>query len=474
MDKLSEKCAVAAVAGNNQAAVYTIEILRSLQHRGQEASGVVSFASNEIGVKEHREPGLVRDVYNDDEKIANLVGNIAIGHNRYSTSGDRNLHKQPVIDESIGFGFAHNGNLPNTLALESGLQKHNVITSRLNDSEMMARTLATKIREGNNLPEAIQNSFADFQGAFSCVTLHDNMIVAFRDSYGIRPLALGDMNQGSWAVSSETCGLDDIESNYIRDIKPGEMVILSPNKPPEAIQISEGQDKLDIFEFVYFAHPTSTLYGERVGEVRRRFGQELADEHGSNIANNALVVPVPETSIQAAEGLAKNLDLDHEMSISKKPFMGRTFITPEQAQRSRQIELKYSIIPESLQDRDIVLVDDSIVRLNTIPALVERVRHAGAKTVSVLIASPPVRYPDFYGIDTPRQSELAGAYLTTEQMRKKINAEYLGFLSLSRMIRATNNPIEKFNLSCFTGDYPIPIGNHANTLVKPVSDEYLD
>lgn len=474
MSELGEKCAVAAVVDADPAAVYAIEVLRSLQHRGQEASGVVTYESTETGIKEHRDSGLVRDVYNNPKKVADLAGKVAIGHNRYSTNGDRNRHKQPVIDESIGFGFAHNGNLPNTSALEKKLGSHNVITSRLNDSEMMARTLATEIREGHSLPQAIQNSYSSFEGAFSCVALHDNQVVAFRDNRGIRPLAFGDMQQKGWAVSSETCGLDAVEAHYIRDIKPGEMIIFSTNNPPESIQIEKGKEKLDIFEFVYFAHPTSTLYGERVGEVRRRFGQELADEHGNNIANNALVVPVPETSIQAAEGLAKNLNLDHEMSISKKPFMGRTFITPEQAQRSRQIELKYSIIPESLQDRDVVLVDDSIVRLNTIPALVERVRHAGAKTVSVLIASPPVRYPDFYGIDTPRQSELAGAYLTTEQMRKKINAEYLGFLSLSRMIRATNNPIEKFNLSCFNGDYPISIGNYVNTLVKPVSDEYLD
>lgn len=473
-DKPIEKCAVVGITDPEDSAIPTIEALRALQHRGQEASGVASQHDGNGILTIHSEPGLVKDVYAKKKVIDNLKGNYSIGHNRYSTNGARNEHLQPVFDKSIGFAFAHNGNLPVTTQLEKKLQKHNVITSALNDSELMARTIATYIRNGKDLPDAIIKAYKNFKGAFSCVAMHNNQIVAFRDSNGIRPLALGDHGSKSWAVTSETCALDAIGAEYLREVRPGEMLILSLNESPESIQISEGNEKLDIFEFVYFARPDSILYGERVSEVRRRFGQELANEHAEAIPENAVVVPVPDTSIPASEGFAEALGLRTRQAIVKDRYIGRTFILPNQIGREKELNIKHNIIPEAIVGKDVVLIDDSIVRLNTIPKIVKKVQDAGAKSVIVLIASPPVRFPDYYGMDTPSQDELAAANMTPKEMCIQINAEYLGFLSLSRLVRATNNDENRFNLSHFNGEYPVNIGNKIKALIKPVSLEYID
>lgn len=472
-DKPNEKCAVVGIVDESNASRLAIEALRAMQHRGQEASGIASQLDDGT-LNTHRELGLVKDVYRDPQTIASLAGSLAVGHNRYTTNGDREKHPQPVVDESIGFAFAHNGNLPNTTKLENKLQRHNVITSRLNDSEMMARILATSIRDGQTLPEAIAKGFNNFKGAFSCVAMHDGQVIAFRDKMGIRPLSYGSLPKQGWATTSETCGLDIAGASFINDIQPGQMMIFTPNNPPESVQLADGQEKLDMFEFVYFARPDSVLYGERVSEVRRRFGQELAKLHEEHIPDNAIVVPVPDTSVPAAEGFAETLNLRTRQAIVKDRYVGRTFILPEQHERERQLHLKHSTIPEVINNQDIVLIDDSIVRLNTMPKIVQKIKKDGARSVTVLIASSPVRYPDFYGMDTPRQSELAAFYMTREEMRRAIGAEYLGFLKLSNMVKATRHPASKFNLSCFNGDYPISIGNWKNTLSEPVSLEDID
>lgn len=473
---LGEKCAVSAVMSNDGlAAELVAESLFALQHRGPEASGISSMLPSGW-LKSIREVGLVRDVF-DSDSLAELDGNLAIGHNRYSTNGDKKLHLQPVIDESIGFAFAHNGNLPDTDILESHLSKHNIITSRLNDSEMMARSLAQNIRSGNELPTAIEQNFELFKGAFSCIAMHGDTIVAFRDNYGIRPLALGKFTEdGGYVVSSETCAFDPIDATYIREVNPGEMLIISDDGKLDSRQLEEPNFNLDMFELVYFARHDSVLYGERINEIRRRFGNTLAITHppiGNNI-ENIFVVPIPDTSMPAAEGYAEALSLRHRNAIIKNRYIGRTFLQPSQQERHGQLKRKHNVIPESIKDRDIILIDDSIVRGNTMPRLVEQVRMAGAKTVSVLIASPPVRFPDFYGIDTPAQSELMAFNMTPEEMRRKINADYLGFLSISHLIAASGQNYDKFNLSCFNGEYKIDIGKQAKIVKKPISEEYMD
>lgn len=470
-----EKCAVAGVVTTDSevlASGQVYEELFAMQHRGPEASGIASRLTDG-SLESHKAPGMVQDVY-DEESILRLSGSMAIGHNRYSTFGSKFKHLQPIEDSAIGFAFAHNGNLPVTRHLETHLGKHNIDPKHLNDSEMMGAAIAQYIRNGHDLPDAVELAYPLFKGAFSCVAMHDGVLVAFRDSKGIRPLALGTFENG-YAVASETCGLDIIDATYDREVEPGEMIIVTEDGV-ESRQVADGESRLDMFEFVYFARHDSRLYGQSVDQVRRRFGEQLAEQHPPHTDNwkNIVVVPVPDTSIPAAEKYAQKLGLPHESGIIKNRYIGRTFMQPTPERRTHQLRRKHNIIPEVMRDRDVILIDDSIVRLNTLPRLVKLAYMSGARSVSALIASPPVRFPDHYGIDTPSQSELAAANMTTEEMKEKIGCEYLGFLSLSRMVDATSLPADSFNLSCFTGEYPIGIGHHKSDINIPVSMEFID
>ncbi len=467
---MREKCAVAAMTSSlsRDAAPEMYELLFAMQHRGVEGSGIASY--NQAGVSLHSGPGMVRDIY-DESTISALAGNVAIGHNRYTTSSRDVVHNQPIVDSSIDFAFAHNGNLPDTDSLESHLQNHNFRTQRMNDSEMMSSTISQLIRDGYDLPDAITRSYDLFHGAYSCVAMHDGTAVAFRDECGIRPLAVGQTMESKVAVS-ETCALDIIDARYLFDVEPGEMIIMRGDTIDRQ-QLKPANPKLDMFELVYFSRHDSYLYGQSVNEVRYRFGEKLADEHPptSGINGDTLVVPVPDTSVPAAEGYADALGLRHRQAIIKNRFIGRSFMQPTDHERRTQLRRKHNIIPESVKGKDIILIDDSIVRLNTMPRLVALAREAGAKTVQVLVASPPVRFPDYYGIDTPEQTELAAAQLTIEQIRERSSADYLGYLSLRGMIEATGVKQDKFNLSCFTGEYPIDIGKRTREINAPVSME---
>lgn len=477
--ELNEKCAVAAVitkdtAANAAAMVY--ESLFAMQHRGSEASGIVSETAGQR-MAYRRALGMVIDVYSAAD-ITRLAGPIAVGHNRYSTSGAKDSHAQPVIDEPIGLALSVNGNLPSTVKLETYLAKHGIRTNGLNDVEMMGYAIAQHIRSGASLPDAIKQAYPLFTGAYSAVAMHNGSLVAFRDACGIRPLSLGEID-GGYAVASETCGLDIIDATYVRDIKPGEMIVIT-NDGMESHQLAEGTHKLDMFELVYFARHDSYLYGQSVNEVRRRFGEQLAIEHPPKDVDlqNVVVVPVPDTSVPAAEGYADKLGVRHAQALIKNRYIGRTFMQPTDADRHRHLRRKHNIIPEAVKDRDVILIDDSIVRLNTMPRLVELTYAAGARSVSVLIASAPVRFPDFYGIDTPDQSELAAANFTIAQIKDKLGnhkkCKDLGFLSLDGMVAATGLPADMFNLSCFNGEYPIDIGEHKARINTPVSMEYAE
>lgn len=475
--ELNEKCAVAGtiIQENTGAAAFVYESLFAMQHRGAEASGIVSEATSG-SLRHHREQGMVVDVYSEED-MRRLAGSIAIGHNRYSTSGSKEGHRQPVMDEPIGFALSVNGNLPTTTKLEEYLSRHGIVTDGINDVEMMGYAIAQHIRSGLTLPEAIKHAYPLFTGAFSAIAMHKGSLVAFRDAFGIRPLALGEMRNG-YAVTSETCGLDIIDATYMREVRPGEMVIMTKDSLTSEI-ITEGQEKLDMFELVYFARHDSQLYGQSVNEVRRRFGEQLAEEHQpwQDSPNNVVVVPVPDTSIPIAEGYADKLGLRHTQALIKNRFIGRTFMQPTQNDRREHLRRKHNIIADAVRDKDVIYIDDSIVRLNTIPRLVQLAYEADARSVSVLVGSPPVRFPDFYGIDTPNQDELAAANLTIEQMRERMGTDkkchYLGFLSLDGMIKATHLPREMFNLSCFTGEYPIDIGERRTEIHEPVSREMV-
>lgn len=469
-ERIKEKCAVGAMTSSydHDVAPEMYEALFAMQHRGVEGTGIASYGNSDISL--HSGSGMVRDVYSH-EAISALRGKLAIGHNRYTTSGHDSVHNQPIVDGSIGFAFAHNGNLPDTELLQSHLQKHNFRTQNMNDSEMMAASISQLIRDGHDLSEAIKRSSDLFRGSYSCVAMHDGVLAAFRDECGIRPLAVGQTRAGKM-IASETCALDIIDAHYLFEVEPGEMITIEGNtldrhqiKPPNA--------KLDIFELVYFARHDSYLYGQSVNEVRYRFGEQLANEHPphSDVEDNTLVVPVPDTSVPAAEGYADALGLRHRQAIIKNRFIGRSFMQPNDHERQTQLRRKHNIIPESVAGKDVVLIDDSIVRLNTMPRLVALAKEAGARTVQVLVASPPVRFPDYYGIDTPRQSELAASHLTIDQIRQRTAADYLGYLSLSGMIEATHADSDRFNLSCFTGEYPIDIGARAREIQPPISME---
>lgn len=471
---MHEKCAVVGYVTDNpeqRAAERAYSGLYALQHRGVEASGIAS-SDLDGSFHEHRAPGMVRDVY-DREKILSLTGQLAIGHNRYSTNGSRKAHLQPVTDDLIRYAMATNGNLPLVDRLRERLEHNNYRTDNFNDSEMMAHAIALELRGGHKLSDAVERAHSLFHGAYSTVAMHNGIIVAFRDPMGVRPLELGEHESG-YAVASETSGIKGMGAEHSRSIKPGEMVVITPREV-DSVQLAGGEEKLDIFEFVYFARPDSMIYNQRVAVVRYRMGEQLAEQY-SELANleNALVVPVPDTSIHAAEGFAKTLGLDYTAgAVVKNRYVGRTFMLPSQDMRELSLEIKHSIIPEFVEGKHLIFVDDSIVRINTAPMITKRAFEAGAADVTFLSASPPVLYPDFYGIDIAEQHELAAANMTLEEMQQRIGAHTLGFLDLSRMVAATGLPAEKFNLAAFNGEYPIDIGRHRDEIREPVETRYL-
>ncbi|MFZ1360843.1 MAG: amidophosphoribosyltransferase [Candidatus Saccharimonadales bacterium] len=475
LDKLHEKCAVVGVStnhvGDNEAARIAYQALFALQHRGAEGSGIVTTDGSELRVV--RAPGMVRDVYHDDE-IAYLQGKLAVGHNRYSTNGDRHAHLQPVINDSIGFAFAHNGNLPDTDVLEAYLTKRRYVTSQYNDSELFGNALASKLHGGRDIEAAVREVCELAVGAYACVGMHDGIMFGFRDPHGIRPLELGEFD-GGMILASETCALDTVGAKHMRSVKPGELVVIRDGELVLSVQFAPATEHFDVFELVYFARHDSIMNGQRVNEVRRRFGEELAKAHvpWQKSTKSVLVTAVPDTSVPAAEAYAESLNLSHQTAVIKNRYIGRTFMQPTQASRQSNLRLKHTLISERIKGRDVYLIDDSIVRGNTLPRLIALVRESGAKSVSVLIASPPIRFPDFYGVDTPQQVDLMAANLTVEQMRVAIGADYLGFLSVSAMVRATGIPRKSLNLAAFTGEYPVDIGKQRVHIKKPASNEYM-
>lgn len=473
-DRLREKCAVVGVSlknSGNDAAHVAYQALFALQHRGVEGSGIVTTDGGVL--RAVRRPGMVRDVFDQDD-LTQLEGSIAVGHNRYSTSGNKLAHLQPVVSDAIGFAFAHNGNLPDTAALEEYLEKRGYLTSQYNDSELFGNAIASKLHGGRQFADAIAEVSEMAIGAYACVVTHNGNLVGFRDPHGIRPLEIGKLKDGI-VLASETCALDTVGASYLRSVEPGEVVTIRNGKIVDSYQFAQPNEHLDAFELVYFARHDSIFRGQRVDAVRRRFGIELAALHQpSAIASNVVVTAVPDTSVPAAEAYAAKLGLSYNTAIIKNRYIGRTFMQPTQASRKNNLRLKHTMIPELVNGKDLVMIDDSIVRGNTLPRLVALARESGAKSVTVLIASPPIRFPDFYGVDTPSQKELMAATMSVEQMRQAIGADYLGFLSVSALVRETGIEGSQLNLAAFTGEYPVDIGWHQKEINAPFSTEYMD
>ena len=459
-NQLTEKCAVFGAYGKDlEASRLAFYGLWALQHRGQESSGIASTDGKQL--HDHNGIGLVDGVYHE-RNLKALKGHIAIGHNRYSTSGGRDKsYNQPFVDKARRFAFAHNGNLPDYHKLEEFLVGRGVLTDKMNDSAMMAAAISCYLDDGLDLVDATKKAYPLFEGVFSVVAMDKDRLVALRDRCGIRPLSIGKLGRG-FVIASETCAFETIGAKFVRDVRPGEMVVID-NKGLSSHQIVKGSQKLDIFELVYFARPDSIMLGKRVNDVRKRFGHEIANEFPINAD---IVVAVPDTGIPAALGYSQSTGIPFEMGLIKNRYIHRTFIRPTTQLRERDLKIKLTPVPDTLRGQRVILVDDSIVRGTTTRQVVSMVFEAGAKEVHLTITSPPVRYPDFYGINTPTQTELLATRMNNEQMREYVGATSLRFLSYKGMIRATGLPASKFSTSCFNGVYPISIGVRAKELQK--------
>ena len=424
--------------------------LWTLQHRGQESTGI--SASDGTTIRTHKGQGLVAHVY-DEESLRRLVGHIAIGHNRYSTSGGDGLrHSQPVTGDGTLLALAHNGNLPNMAPLSHSLSDVGVDITGANDSELMHAALERELSRGASLEDAVRACFPLFTGAFSLALLTRGALAAARDVRGIRPLALGRIGEG-YVVSSETCAIDAVGGTFLRDVRPGELVVID-EQGLRSLQLVPGKEQLDIFELVYFARPDSVLLDRRVNEVRRQFGIQLAREHP---VHADVVIPVPDSGVPAAIGYAREAGIPLDVGLVKNRYIHRTFIQPAQRLRERGVRMKLNPIAEVLRGRRVAVVDDSLVRGTTARQIVAMLRHAGAREVHFLVSSPPVRYPDIYGIDLPNAADLVASKMSIEEIRQSIGADSLAYLSYDGMISATGLPGDHFATSCFSGIYPLDV-----------------
>ena len=454
-NEIREKCGIFGVYGKGfEAARLVHPGLWALQHRGQESSGIASSDGNRIYI--HKGMGLVSHVF-EEKDLKKLKGFLAIGHNRYSTSGESTiLHAQPVLEKvkkNKYIAVAHNGNLPVTDKLKSFLENRKISTHGVNDSEMITKAIGVFVREGLSLEDAIKSSYPLFTGVFCLLVMDEQKIIAVRDSFGIRPLCLGKLNNG-FVVASESCALDIIGAQFIRDVKPGEMVVIG-SSGVKSYQLDKGKEKLDIFEFVYFARPDSILMGKSVDEVRQNLGRELAKEFKLSAD---VVVPIPDSGIPAALGFSQESGIPFYPALIKNRYIHRTFIMPEQHTRNQGVRLKLNPLKHILKGKAVILIDDSVVRGTTSKQIIDMIKGAGAKKVYFLISSPPVKYPDFYGVDTPRQKDLIAARKTVKEIEKEIGVSALHYLSYGGLLRAVGIPESSLCTSCFTGKYPVDLG----------------
>ena len=463
MDRLNEKCAVFGVFGESEiASRQTYFGLFALQHRGQEYSGIASTDGKDIF--SYKGQGLVSQVYTE-EALKDLPGFGAIGHNRYSTSrGGGAEHAQPVIINNIA--FAHNGNLPSVKALTEFLQANDIKVDDMSDSELMAEAIGFYVKEGLTLPDAIEKTYPLFTGAFSCVALSTDYLVAFRDPCGIRPLVMGKRKDKTF-FASETCALQTVGADFVREVEPGEMVVVSKEGVEQRI-LEKRDPKFDIFEFVYFARSDSNMLGKSVYEVRKNFGKVLAEEYKLDVD---IIIPVPETSIPSAIGYSHATGTPFEMALVKNRYIHRTFIEPLQDDRDKKVKMKLLPLTEIISGKRVAVIDDSIVRGTTSRQIVKMLFEAGATEVHFLVGSPPVKFPDFYGIDTPQQVDLIGSQKTIKEICEYLGATSLSFLSVDGMVKATGLPKERFSLSAFTGDYPIDLYERAKEVTNDVPNE---
>lgn len=449
-DKFHDECAVFGIFGHEEAANLTYLGLYALQHRGQEASGIVSGDGEQFYIQKGM--GLVADIYNKTT-LEKLPGRMAIGHNRYSTAGGNDLKNVQPFNVNFAFGnlaLAHNGNLINSQVLRNELEAYGAIFQSTSDTEVIIHLIAHS--RASTFLARVMDALNQVRGAFSLVLMTDNGLIAVRDPHGLRPLCLGRV-RGSWVVASETCAFDLLDAEYIREIEPGELVVLSDQGIDSHRPFPKVDPAMCVFEYVYFARPDSRIYGANaVYSTRKALGRRLAKE---SWVDADIVIPVPDSGVPAALGYSEGGGIPFETGLIRNHYVGRTFIEPEQSIRHFGVKVKLNAVPEVLAGKRVVVVDDSLVRGTTSRKIVKMLRNAGAKEVHMRISSPPIISPCFYGIDTPTKKELIASNHSTEEIRKYITADSLAYLSLDGMLESAPGVPAQYCNACFTEKYPI-------------------
>jgi amidophosphoribosyltransferase len=448
--KPRHECGVCGVFGHQDAAKLTFFGLYALQHRGQESAGIV--ASNGTKVVIHKDMGLVSEVFNE-RTLENLPGHLAIGHVRYSTTGASNItNTQPfmVTHKGVSLSVAHNGNLVNSIGLRHQLEQQGSIFQTTMDSEIVIHLLARNIDLG--LEKAVKETFAAIQGAYSLLLMTPDTMIAVRDPNGFRPLCLGVLENGAHVVASETCALDLIEAEYLREIEPGEVLIINKQGVTSHFPWAPAEKRFCIFEQVYFSRPDSDVFGVNVYTARKRMGEILAREAKIDAD---LVMPFPDSGNYAAIGYAKASGIPLEMGMIRNHYVGRTFIQPTQSMRDFSVKVKLNPVRSLLKGKRVIIVEDSIIRGTTGRSRVQALRQAGAKEVHMVVSCPPTRYACYYGIDFPTDSQLIASGHSVEEVRDYIGLDSLTYLSVEGLVEATGLSRDHFCLACYTGEYII-------------------
>lgn len=449
-DKPREHCGIFGIYGHPEAARLTYFGLYALQHRGQESCGIVT--SDGSRVSQHRGLGLVPEVFNKDV-LERLPGHLAIGHVRYSTTGSTVLiNAQPFVVQHGGqtIAIGHNGTLTNAKEIRCRLEDAGSIFQSTMDTEIIVHLMAR--HRGADVVESLINALEHVKGSYSLVIATADKVIAARDPRGFRPLCLGQLN-GAWIAASESCALDLVQADYWREVEPGEIVVMDADGLHSHKPFAPEPPKRCIFEFIYFARPDSQIFGQSVYLVRKRLGAALAVEH-PNLQGD-LVMPFPDSGTYAALGYAAATGIPFEMGVIRNHYVGRTFIQPTQTMRDFSVRVKLNPVREILKGQRVIVIEDSIIRGTTTRSRVKSLREAGAKEVSMLVSCPPHRFPCFYGIDFSSKGELIAAQQEIDQIRDFLGLDYLGYLSLDGMVKATLMNHDTFCLSCFSGDYPV-------------------
>ena len=455
MDRLKEECGVFGIFNNKDSAALTALGLHALQHRGQEGCGIVTFDGKKFYAE--RRLGLVGDNFTKGKIIEKLPGTCAIGHNRYSTSGN-NLIKnvQPFFADLHlgGISIAHNGNLSNAFHLRKELVKTGSIFQTTSDTETIVQLIAKSKRA--KIIDKIIDSLFKIQGGYALTILLNNQLIGIRDPFGIRPLVIGKLNK-SYVLASETCAFDIIGAKFIREVENGEIVIITKDGLESIKPFPKIKERPCIFEYIYFSRPDSIIKNSSYYEYRKKLGIQLAKE--SHVESD-LIVPVPDSGVPAAIGYSEQLNKNVQLGIIRNHYIGRTFIEPTQQIRSLGVKLKHNVNRTLIKNKSLILIDDSLVRGTTSVKIIKMLYEAGAREVHLRIASPPIKYPDYYGVDTPSKNELLASKNSLDEMRKIVNAKTLKFLSIEGLYKAMgfekrNHSYPQFTDHCFTGEYPI-------------------